>query len=341
MHKFHRNHVCRVSALLILQLTAACESDKPSLPQDASVEPEPASEDAPREAQMTRDADEPNAKQAEAASAGFGTDAAVFEWRTGDFALDPGQEQYLCFASTLEEDMVINGYASEVEPFVHHLIFSRARAPEPDGFAECDVTFRQSWETLFLSGAGDTKLEYPEDAGAVLKAGEQLVLQMHLLNTSDKPVSGSTLINMRRSSVKDPRRVSSAVFGTAKVELPARQTSEVVGSCAVKQEVQLIAGFPHMHLLGTSLRFEVGQSADDLKEVFKRDPYDFDNQSIERLDLKINAGDMTRVTCQYNNTHDQIITYGESTLNEMCFFVGFAVESRGGCLEVRPPVEGQ
>jgi hypothetical protein len=110
-----------------------------------------------------------------------------------------------------------------------------------------------------------------------------------------------------------------------------------VGTCAVRQDTQLIAGFPHMHLLGTSLRFEVGKSADELKEVFKRDPYDFDNQTIEKLDVKLGAGDVARVRCSYDNPHDQTISYGESTLNEMCYFIGFAIDSRGGCLEVLPP----
>jgi hypothetical protein len=315
--------------LLLMPLTAACESDQPSQSHDASAEDAHMAEK--REQASTE-------KAADKAASAFGPDADVFEWRTGELELEPGQEQYLCYASTLTEDMTVNAFASEIAPFVHHLIFSRARAPEPEGFAECDVTFRNSWEPLFISGAGDTKLEFPEDAASVMTAGTQLVLQMHLLNTSDKPVSGTTLINMRRTSIENPRRVSTAVFGTAAVSLPANKESEVVGTCAVKQDIQLIAGFPHMHLLGTGLRFEIGKSKDKLEEVFKRDPYDFDNQSIEKLDVKLSAGDMARVSCTYNNTHDQTISYGESTLNEMCYFIGFAVDSRGGCLEVTPPV---
>ena len=190
---------------LLLQLMAACESDDPT--------PDAAAPD---------DSEHAVAKSAkEEKSSAFGEDADVYAWRTDEFELDPGQEQYLCFASTLGEDMVVNGFSSEVKPFVHHLIFSKARAPEKEGFEECNVSFRNSWEVLFLSGAGNSTLDFPEDAGSVLPAGTQLVVQMHLLNTSDKAVSGSTLINMRRSAVKDPRRVSSAVFGTAAVALPS------------------------------------------------------------------------------------------------------------------------
>jgi hypothetical protein len=94
-----------------------------------------------------------------------------------------------------------------------------------------------------------------------------------------------------------------------------------------------------MHLLGSSLRFEVGKAGGDMTEVFKRDPFDFNDQHIDPVAYALSAGDMTRVTCTFNNTTDQEVVYGESTLNEMCFFVGFAVDlpSQAACLEVLPP----
>jgi hypothetical protein len=162
---------------------------------------------------------------------------------------------------------------------------------------------------------------------------------MHLLNLADEPVEGSLTINMRRSTVPNPRPVSSFIFGTAAVNLPAQQESEVVGTCSTFRPLQLIAGFPHMHMLGTSMRFEVGASAGAMQEVFKRDPFEFDNQRIEPLDLTIAAGSVTRVTCGFNNPHDTAVSYGESTRNEMCYFIGFAVDQprQAACLEVLPP----
>jgi len=270
----------------------------------------------------------------------FGPDADVYAWSTGTFMLEPDQEQYLCFASTLDEDLIINGYGTLGAPFVHHLILARTRAPEPDGFAECDVAFRNTWDTLFISGAGASKLEFPADAGHELPKGTQILVQMHLLNLTEAPVQGSVAIDMRRSTIANPRPVSSFIFGTAAVELPANQQSEVVGTCPMWQSIQLIAGFPHMHLLGTSMHFEVGSSESTLHEVFKRDPFTFDDQRIDPVELTIAAGDITRVRCSYENTLDQAVGYGESTRNEMCYFVGFAIDlsSQSACLEVLPPL---
>jgi hypothetical protein len=132
--------------------------------------------------------------------------------------------------------------------------------------------------------------------------------------------------------------VTAYIFGTAAVDLPPAQSSDVVGTCSVFRQVSLIAGFPHMHTLGAAMRFEVGPSAAELAQVYARDPFDFDDQHIDKLELEIPAGNTTRVTCTFDNHRDQQVGYGESTLDEMCYFVGFAVGTSGGaCLEVIPP----
>lgn len=271
----------------------------------------------------------------------FDPSADLEPWSTETFSVEAGQERYLCYAKTLEEDLVINGYSVPRQPFVHHLIFARANAPEPEGFAECDIAFRNSWETLFISGAGNSVLALPDDAGHQLKKGTQLIVQMHLLNAAEDEVEGAVTIDMRRSELTDPRPVSSFVFGTAAVKLPPREETTIVGTCSMRQRIQLLAGFPHMHLLGTSMRFEVGASANELKQVFQRDPFDFNDQRIDKLELDLSPGDVARVTCTFENSKDQEVTYGESTLNEMCYFVGFAIDlpRQSGCLEVAPPRE--
>lgn len=62
--------------------------------------------------------------------------------------------------------------------------------------------------------------------------------------------------------------------------------------------------------------------------------YDFDDQHAEPIDLELAAGSYARVTCAYDNDSAQEITFGESTHDEMCFFVGFALgrERIGSCI---------
>jgi hypothetical protein len=264
---------------------------------------------------------------------------APYVMKTEKFTLEPGQEQYLCYATTLEEDLVIGGYSSDAQPFVHHLVFVKPLAPEPDGFAECDTLFRMTWEPLYITGAGSAKLEFPADAGHKLTKGTQLLVQMHLLNVNNEAVDGTVEIDMHRSTAKNPRPVGAYALGTSSLSLPPNQESEALGTCELKERVELIAAFPHMHLLGTKMTVDVGASADDMERVFTRDPYDFDDQSIEPLKLTLEPGDLARVTCGYNNTRSEVIGFGESTNTEMCFFIGFALdrEGLGSCTQRRAP----
>ncbi|HEX6243361.1 MAG TPA: hypothetical protein VFZ61_20750, partial [Polyangiales bacterium] len=238
----------------------------------------------------------------------------ALSWSTAEFELGPDQERYLCFASTLEADAVVNAFATKAQAFVHHLIFSRSNSPEDKlGFEECDTAFRSGWQPLFITGAGNARLELPSDAGHKLAKGTKLVVQMHLLNFKKETVKGAVSLNMRRSAHASPRPVSTYIFGTAAVSLPPRQKTDITGECTLRESVKLIAGFPHMHMLGKALRVEVGSASGEMKTVFNRDPYWFDAQTIELLDLQLKAGDRARVTCNFNNTTDQTVGYGEST----------------------------
>lgn len=250
-------------------------------------------------------------------------------FRTEAFTLDPGEERYLCYATSTEEDLVIDGYHSAGAPYLHHVIFSRATAPEPEGTSECDILFRYTWEPLFLTGAGESELDFPADHGHKIPSGTQLVVQLHLLNASEDPVTESVAITMKRSTSDDPKPIGNYVFGSSDVSLPPARESQLEAVCTIEEPVQLVAMFPHMHLLGTAMTFEVGKSEDTMEMVFARDPYDFDDQHVELIDLALEPGDMTRVRCSYDNPHDETITFGESTKNEMCFLIGFAADREG------------
>jgi hypothetical protein len=259
-------------------------------------------------------------------------DGAVF--KTDEYTLDPGQERFLCFAANADEDLVIQSVSHEARPGLHHVIFSKANAPEPDGFSECDTLFRFSWEPIYLTGAGASSLELPEGFAHRVAAGMQMVVQLHLLNTTDKPIRDSVEIRLRASKVEAPKPVAGYAFGNFDLHLPPLQPSSVQAECDVKEDVHILAAFPHMHLLGKRLTFEVARAGGAFAQVFERDPYDFDDQHMEALDLSLSVGDRTRVHCEYENPYDQEITFGESTTNEMCFLVGFAAdrEKISGCI---------
>jgi hypothetical protein len=97
------------------------------------------------------------------------TDSHVV-FRTEQFSLDPGQERFVCYTKTLEQDLVIDGYMQRAKPFLHHVVFAKTTGTEPEGSSECDVLFRFAWEPIFLAGAGDSEIQFPEGVGQVARA---------------------------------------------------------------------------------------------------------------------------------------------------------------------------
>lgn len=57
------------------------------------------------------------------------------------------------------------------------------------------------------------------------------------------------------------------------------------------------------------MTFEVGPSPDCMQVVYKRDPYDFNDQRIDATDMILQAGQHTRLTCNYSNTNAQTVVY--------------------------------
>jgi copper type II ascorbate-dependent monooxygenase-like protein len=259
-------------------------------------------------------------------------------FRTEKFTLAPGEEHFVCYAADAPADLSIQRFAVAGKPMIHHFLMTTADGTrEPSGFSECGAAFKFSWRPIFMAGAGKAEVAMPDGAAQQVRAGTQLVLQLHLLNASAETVTEHAEVRMDRSPAADPNPVGQFIFGTFDLALPPKQPSRLQIDCTVNGDVQIFAMFPHMHYLGRKLELELGSNSDSLSPIYTRDPYAFEQQTIDPLELRITPGTAGRLTCSYDNNRDETITYGESTTNEMCFAIGFTVASGpaaglgGGC----------
>jgi hypothetical protein len=277
-------------------------------------------------------------KEVQEISPGIHVSDGEVVFKTEEYTLDPGAERYLCYVATVDRDLVVDGYEHQGEKTLHHVVFARTDGAEPEGTSECDTLFRTTWAPMYVAGAGDSSLEFPPNTAHEIPAGTRLLSQLHLFNTSDAPAKGSLELKMHRATMADPAAINIYIFGNFEIQLPPLSKSRVESTCRVSDEVDLIAAFPHMHKLGTDLTFQAGPSPDHLTTVYQRAPYSFDDQRLETLSLRLSPGDTTHLACNYQNPENQTVTFGESTTNEMCFLVGFAVRpQRGFCVTGTPP----
>jgi len=252
------------------------------------------------------------------------TGSVVF--RTDPIVLKGFEESYTCFAVTVKEDMVIDGFSKGGQLFVHHAQFVKSLLPEPEGVSICNEQFKITWMPIFLAGNGPSELQFDEGVGHIIAAGDQLVLQMHLFNATDAPVQEPVEIRMHKSKSPHPTPVTPWAIGSSQIQIPARTAGQAQNVCTQHEPVEVLAVFPHMHQLGSKMTIEVGKSLDAMRPLYARDPFNFDDQRMEKMKLKLEAGDMLRVTCDYKtNSQDTMVGFGESSNDEMCFFVGFAL----------------
>ena len=152
---------------------------------------------------------------------------------TDDFTVGAGQERFLCWTQTLEQDMRIDRFDYAARPVVHHLLVSRSLVPVEDGLSECDVLFAPTWAPLFTAGNGDLALEAPEGASHDLPAGTQIVTQLHLLNLEDQDVTDRAVITMREAESSDQDNIGIFSFGTTDILLPGGASTTVANDCTL------------------------------------------------------------------------------------------------------------
>jgi hypothetical protein len=262
-----------------------------------------------------------------------------------ELTVKSGVETYMCYTMTLDRPLTATRFSFAGRPWVHHFLVSKSLAPARDGLEPCDVLFRTTWMPLISSGAGRAEIAAPSGAGWRLEKGDQIVVQLHLLNANIVEVGGQVPFEVHTTERTDLAPIGLYAFGTTEVALPARTRTSIHNDCLVEQRVEAFAIFPHMHMLGRRMTLEAGPDADSLVPVFTVDPWDFNRQSIDLEPLVLEPGTFTRITCEYDNPGNDAVTFGESSFNEMCFLVTFVTEGSAGldgCLTLSGPLgEGE
>jgi hypothetical protein len=88
----------------------------------------------------------------------------------------------------------------------------------------------------------------------------------------------------------------------------------------MEQDVTLFAVFPHMHQLGIHLK-STAEPVSGEPRVLIDTPYSFEDQLYYPVNplLTLKAGDKVSVECEYSNPGTETVTFGDSSLAEMCF----------------------
>ncbi len=252
-----------------------------------------------------------------------------YQIKTPPLMLNAGEEKYLCYTVKLNEpaDVAVVEFESTTTSTVHHFEVFQALAPEQDGLFDCSSSLiKISWLPLFGGGANAGGLKLPAGAGFQIPKNAQLLVQLHMLNATGAPSSSTVTVDMTYAA--DASKVTPAgiyAVGSQEINLPPNSSNVTVSSpnCQLNKQLNVFAVQPHMHTLGTRILFQHGASATSMQTEYQRDPWVFGLQPIDQLQMTLNAGDFVSASCTYDNNTTNTVSYGESTKDEMCYFVLF------------------
>lgn len=269
-------------------------------------------------------------------------DASEIRFDTSTYTLKPGEEmRYLCFTTRLPGDAatIVNEIVPLYGKATHHLGIYYTLTAEPDGAFDCPELVRETWVPLYGGGAESGTLKAPEGAGFHLPKGQQILVQLHLLNAGSEPVSDKATIVFKTTDDKNATAAGMFGFDNRQIHIPAH-TSDVVQtmSCPnVDVDMDVFAVFGHMHQLGKHI--EVSRGAQPGDELLFEEGWNFDNQPTVPKSFHISKTDTVHVRCTYDNPSDADFAYGESTFDEMCSFVFYYTPytSLNGCVQSATP----
>lgn len=239
------------------------------------------------------------------------------------YTLQPGEEKYFCYTTRLpaDRDVVITKITPTYGVGTHHILFSQTIATEPEGFSECNVLIRTTWVPLYAGGLDSGPLALPENTGfKTLERGQQVLMQLHLQNASDAPITAKTSLRIDIADAT-PEITTAGIYGldNRKLSIPPRSDMTHSMSCTMDKDLEVFAVLGHMHKHGVHL--DVSRGATAGTELLYEETWNFEEQPVTPASFRVNKGDNLHLRCTHKNMGDSPVVYGESSDTEMCAFV--------------------
>ncbi|MEW5855655.1 MAG: hypothetical protein AB2A00_43170 [Myxococcota bacterium] len=234
------------------------------------------------------------------------------------FEVPAGTEVMRC--TTVEgipEDALIQKTSSEQGPGGHHVVPFTSPTAKVGDVKDC-TTASTMGNARFIAPPGFDGAA--ENLAFRIKKGQPFIIQSHYVNASTEAVSvQDSFTVVKAPEGANPRLVDFFAF-TDVAFLLQPGTSELVHTCTMDKELQILEHFGHLHEYGTHYSLEhspMGGSfsmLDDMvwEKQYRDDPIRHRFSANDPLIFR--EGDQIRLTCGYNNTKSSTIEFPE----EMC-----------------------
>jgi hypothetical protein len=333
-----------VSVICAWSFAAVACNSEPSSPGDDD------GDDDTSEIDASQPPGDPDASGIDIADAGPPSDAWVtppdsYSITWGPVTAQPGDEFTKCISVQLNnpEPIHVNQIHNALTGGSHHLIVYRVGEMEelrPDPY-EC-IPFAgtlkaQESSPLMITQRHEEVLGLPTGVGFSLAANQKIRLEMHYINASDQPLEISSVTTFVPMKAEDFHDEADFLFiGNPDIQLAPGQ-AKTVGPVYLPLPSEFngskfFAMTGHTHQYG--LNVHVAAAFDDQDEgdmVYDHEDFSWSEPITSfynpTFTLPDNGG--FRFSCDYQNTSDKTIEFGESANDEMCFFWAYYYPSQG------------
>jgi hypothetical protein len=179
----------------------------------------------------------------------------------------------------------------------------------------------------FYAPGKDTDI-WPANVAKAIPAGSNIVIQMHYSKTTGKVEKDRSSVGLILSKQPPERAITS--FGVINHYFkipPGAANHQVVGCYTLSRDVELFTLFPHMHVRGKAMKYEVIYPDGRQETLLDVPRYNFNWQTMYRLaqPVQLPKGSKLIVTAHYDNSErnkynpdpTKWVRFGDPTYDEM------------------------
>ena len=264
--------------------------------------------------------------------------ASGLQANIGPIDVPAGVETTQCIVVPLgnTEDVVLNGYTINLSEGSHHLIVYTTTDAEQDDPINCAPFTGLALGTdvpIVFANKKEETWAFPDGIAIDLPANQMIKIEGHYINTTAGDLQGTGNVSFAttpKATAPAYQPANFNFFGTTNISIAPNATySTGVLFQAGIAGTHLINVTTHQHRLGTGIQVWAGNPGDMSNRI--ADDSDWSNPSWGLIAPQFDFDGTNGLTyqCDWTNTTDQTVGFGESALNEMCFVGGYYYPSQG------------
>lgn len=250
--------------------------------------------------------------------------------------VQPGEEKTECVQLRLpnKEAVSITQIHNTITTGSHHFIVTALtdKDAQESKLSECRAfAGALAGAPLAITQKHDDLVKLPEGIGYHLDSGQVMNLELHYINTTDKAldiVAQTELIPADADAKLQDGSV--LLMGTAKLNIPAHETWKTEPTFLKlpdgMDDVQFYAITGHTHRFGTNVNVHTADAdKKQVDELYNPERFDWEAPEMKQLapHARVPKDGGFLLQCEWNNTSDAAVKFGESANAEMCFFWGY------------------